>query len=278
VAAFSVAVLPNSGHLAFENGTNMITLLVGRGLIGTVVLTILMFLTRSQFKLSQMNLIRSVISGCASIGFVFCVYSAILHIDIGIATLILYLYPIAIAVISYFLGKATLSFIQIVSIGAVLIGLALLVVGGEGSVFVVGILFAFASMLFTVVIVFQVGALTEDMGLMPANFYMTLWSSIILMLAVPFTNGLMMPQNVNALLGVGLNGVFYIFAWLAFFAGVQRIGLVRASVLSSIDPLFAALMALLLFNQTLGGVQWVGFGLVLLSLAVFELNKKQKTP
>ena len=74
---------------------------------------------------------------------------------------------------------------------------------------------------------------------------------------------------------MALNGVFNIGAWVFFFAGMQRIGATRASMLTSVDPIFSAILAYLLFNQFFSASQWVGFFLVIISLFCFEYFKKK---
>ena len=74
---------------------------------------------------------------------------------------------------------------------------------------------------------------------------------------------------------MALNGVFNIGAWVFFFAGMQRIGATRASMLTSVDPIFSAILAYLLFNQFFSAPQWVGFFLVIISLFCFEYFKKK---
>jgi drug/metabolite transporter (DMT)-like permease len=56
---------------------------------------------------------------------------------------------------------------------------------------------------------------------------------------------------------------------------MQRIGATRASMLTSIDPVFAAIIAFLLFNQFFSPVQWFGFFLVILAIFSFEYFKQK---
>ena len=44
----------------------------------------------------------------------------------------------------------------------------------------------------------------------------------------------------------------------------------RASFLASVEPLFAALLAMMLLGQFLSPTEWIGFFIVLLSIFMFE--------
>ena len=60
-------------------------------------------------------------------------------------------------------------------------------------------------------------------------------------------------------------------AWVAFFSGARILGATRASMLALLEPPTAALVAWLIFGETLSALQWVGFATVLLSLLMFEI-------
>ena len=57
-----------------------------------------------------------------------------------------------------------------------------------------------------------------------------------------------------------------------FFKGATIIGATRSSMLSSVEPLFAALLAIILLNQLLSVTEWTGFFIVLTAIYTFERN------
>ena len=48
------------------------------------------------------------------------------------------------------------------------------------------------------------------------------------------------------------------------------IGATRASLLACVEPLFAALLAMILLGQFLSPAEWIGFFIVLLSIFMIE--------
>ena len=78
------------------------------------------------------------------------------------------------------------------------------------------------------------------------------------------------PQSVfgwSALIG---NGIAFCVAWVGFFAGARILGATRASMLSLVEPVGAAIGAYLLFDETYTLPQWFGFFVVLAALYQFE--------
>lgn len=55
-----------------------------------------------------------------------------------------------------------------------------------------------------------------------------------------------------------------------FFAGMARVGATTASILSTAEPVVTMLLALVVFGETLGGVQLLGAGLVLSGVVVLQ--------
>jgi drug/metabolite transporter (DMT)-like permease len=51
---------------------------------------------------------------------------------------------------------------------------------------------------------------------------------------------------------------------------------VRASVLSSVEPLFSILLAAVVLDQQLRGEQWVGALIIVGALALFEASGRQE--
>ena len=273
VSSLSVAILPNSAKMVFEDGTGAMFLLMGRGLVGVVLLTALLVLMRSSFVLPRRLWGLSAWSGVLGLGFVATLYLSINYIDIGQTILILYLYPVVIALISHFRGTARLNTKQWLAILSVVLGMALLFQSGKGAVSPLGIALSLMAMSCTVAIVFVSGHLTDEIGAGPTNFYMNLWSVLLLLALYPFVDGWAAPETGSGWTALGFNGFCYVLVWVTFFAGAKRIGLMRASLLTSVDPLFAALIALFLFGEVLLLPQWIGFGVVLLALFFFEYTK-----
>ena len=55
-----------------------------------------------------------------------------------------------------------------------------------------------------------------------------------------------------------------------FFAAIPPIGLVRATMITVAEPVFAILLAMVLFGERLSAVQWFGVVAVVVGLLLLE--------
>lgn len=70
------------------------------------------------------------------------------------------------------------------------------------------------------------------------------------------------------LIGIGIVSTF--IAVLAFYAGAHRIGAARASIVSTVEPIWTIVLASLLFAESLAPLQLVGGAMILLGVVVAQ--------
>ena len=110
----------------------------------------------------------------------------------------------------------------------------------------------------------------------PANFYMTLWSSLYLLGVIilgPLAGWAIEVDLLGSIRGwiaiVGA-GVTTTTGYILFFVAAQIIGITRAAIWTITEPIFAIFIAILLSGEWLAPLQWVGVALVIGSLFRFE--------
>ena len=95
----------------------------------------------------------------------------------------------------------------------------------------------------------------------------TYWLSA-LVLAQPVLPAQIAPGAWFGLLGIGIVSTF--IAVLAFYGGAHRIGAARASLVSTVEPIWTIALASLLFGESLGLPQLAGGALILLGVALSQ--------
>ena len=121
--------------------------------------------------------------------------------------------------------------------------------------------------------------LTDSLGSALVNLQTNMWSVAILSLAVllPLGQDITLPQTTTGWIAILSNGTFYMLGFWLFFEGCRIIGVTRASILTLVDPLFAAIIAILFLGQFLTFFEWIGFAITLGALVVFESQKSRET-
>ena len=115
----------------------------------------------------------------------------------------------------------------------------------------------------------------------PAATLMTSATAAVFAILVLATGGSISPVDVPegtwfAVLGLGL--VATAIAIQAFYAGVKRVGGARASLVSTIEPVYTVFFALILFGESLTPIQWLGGGLVIGAVLLAETGRGDGMP
>jgi drug/metabolite transporter (DMT)-like permease len=114
----------------------------------------------------------------------------------------------------------------------------------------------------------------------PAAALMTTATALVYALLLLGSGGSVSPQAVPAgtwpaILGLGL--VATAIAIQSFYAGVKRVGGARASLISTVEPVYTVVLAMLLFGERLTPVQLVGGGLVIGAVILAETGRRGTT-
>jgi len=270
LSGLGVVFLPTTAKFAYLDGSNVITVAFARGVIAVVLLMLVALAMHQSLKLPRALLRPSLIAGIAQVVFVYGVYAAITSINISLALLILYIYPIVLAIHQHRLGTIKVRTAQWLCALIAVSGLMLILGVRFEEINLVGVCLALMAMLATVVITITNVRVTATMGSLASNFYMSVWSLLIFSAVLLLVGDVAEPQTSSGWLALAGNGIAYCIAWVAFFAGARILGATRASMLSLVEPPAAALGAWFLFGETYSPLQWCGFFVVLAAIFMFE--------
>lgn len=103
-----VVFLPTTAKLAYESGSDVLTVAFSRGIIAVVILFSAAIIVKQSLRLPRDLLVHSIVVGIAGALFVYGIFGAIVSINISLAILILYLYPMALAVYEHLAGSTLL--------------------------------------------------------------------------------------------------------------------------------------------------------------------------
>jgi drug/metabolite transporter (DMT)-like permease len=271
LSGVGVIFLPTTAKLAYESGSNLITVAFARGVIATLLLLLAVLVIRQSLRLPRALLRPSLIAGIGGAIFVYGIYGAINTINISLAVLILYLYPIVLAIYEHLTGSIRVRKAQWFWGLAACCGLALILGARLDQTSLVGVALAMLAMLASVLITVTNVKVAASVGSLVSNLYMSLWGMLIFSLVLLLAGEFQPPRDPTGWMALLGNGTAYCVAWVAFFSGARILGATRASMLTLVEPPTAALVAWLVFEETFNALQWVGFATVLVSLLMFEI-------
>ena len=273
VSSMCFAFVPNSAKIAMEEGSSLFFLIASRYAIGACFLLPVFFITRTSFRVPTRLIWRVVAAGFLALCLIAATYHAVNFLDVGLVLLILYSFPLGVALISHLRGKERISQNQWICMTMVMVGLVIMIFDGQTKINLYGLAVSFFGLFCFVFFILQSNALAEDIGSSSLNFYLSISGLALLaflFLLSPQSMSLAMPASAKGVMAIFSNGFFYILSWVLFFEGSRIIGATRASLMACAEPLFAALLAMFFLGQILSIVEWIGFFTVLVSVYLFE--------
>ncbi len=269
-SATGVIFLPTTARFALQSGSDVLSVAFARGIVATLILFVVVLGLKLSLRLPRRLLLPSLVVGIAAALFVYGMYRAILTINISLALLILFLYPLVIATWEHVSGSTRIQPLQWIW-GLVACSGLLLILGVKlDQVSLIGVAMALMAMFATVVITLVNTRITAATGSLLANLYMSLWTLLLFGAAILAFGEFKPPQTTLGWSGMLGNGVAYCVSWVAFFAGAGILGATRASMITLFEPVLAALFAWIIFNENFTPLQWAGFAVVLAALYRFE--------
>ncbi|MGD2171430.1 MAG: DMT family transporter [Gammaproteobacteria bacterium] len=275
LSGIGVACLPTTARLAYESGSDAYTVAFVRGVLATMILAALVPLTGRRLHLPRALLRPSLVAGVAGALFVYGIYLAIRTTHISLVLLIVYLFPITLALYEHCRGTLRLKPAQWVWGTLACLGMAFILGLRFEQIDSAGIALAILAMVSVIVITLVNFEVTQTTGSLVSNFYMTLWGTIIFGIVLFALGDFRAPQTALGYISLAGNGIAYCVTWVAFFAGAKILGASRASMISLSEPALAALFAWVVFGENYTLAQWCGFALVLASIILFEKRAQQ---
>ena len=273
VSSICFAFVPNSAKIAMEEGSSLFFLIASRYAIGACFLLPVFFVKRASFRVPTRLIWRVVVAGFLALCLIVATYHAVNFLDVGLVLLILYSFPLGVALISHLRGKERISQKQWICMTMVMVGLVIMIFDGQTKINLYGLAVSFFGLFCFIFFILQSNALAEDIGSSSLNFYLSISGLALLaflFLLFPQSMSVAMPASDKGVMAIFSNGFFYILSWVLFFKGSRIIGATRASLMACSEPLFAALLAMFFLGQILSVVEWIGFFTVLVSVYLFE--------
>ncbi len=269
IAAASYGLNPLFALPLYEAGVGVDSVLFYRYLLAVVMMGALMLVRRQSFALARRDILPLVVLGLLFSFSSLLLFQSYKYMDAGIASTILFLYPVVVAVIMTvgFHEKASLATVLSILLSSV--GILLLCRSADGTTLnPVGIaLVLLSSLCYAVYIVGVNRSSLRTMSAERLTFYSLLIGTSVYVVRLHGCVYLqLLPSSPMWGCAVGLALFPTIVSLVALAGAIHRIGSTPAAILGALEPVTALIIGVAVFSEALT-VRIIG-GVVLILVAV----------
>ena len=216
-------------------------------------------------------------------GFLFAVssltyYASFKYMDAGLASTLLFLYPLEVSVLMAVFFKERIKLWTIISIAVSMSGVALLYRGGDGvALSTAGLALVFASSLSYAIYMVLANRVNLQMGSVKMTFYAICFCLVFLLLySVTLGSGLppFFTQASSWGWGFMLGFVPTVLSLIFMVKAVKIIGSTPTAILGALEPVTAVAIGVLVFGEILTGRLVAGIILILGSVLLIVVKRK----
>jgi drug/metabolite transporter (DMT)-like permease len=196
----------------------------------------------------------------------YCFYTALDLLPVALTMVIIYTYPLLLGLAAAALGEERMTPALAIGLAAAFAGLVLVFnVSGEGFNWA-GAGYALGSCLGWGTLTFLNARLIKGRDARPVTLHMQAVAAAMYGVVCLVAGGATLPATAEGWTGFVALPVFYSIAVVAFFAGLARIGAVRAGFFMNFEPVSSITLAVVVLGQALTWLQAVGAALVIAAL------------
>ncbi len=277
LAAVSYGTNPLGALPLYEEGVNTSSVLFYRFTLASIMLGIMLLVERKSFALNKHEL--KVIS---ALGMLFAVssityYQSFHFVEAGIASTILFVYPVMVAVIMACFFHERVTPATAISMLLSLMGIGLLYQGDANISFsIAGFVLVILSALSYAIYIVVVNQSHIQMSPAKLTFYVLLFCMLSL-LVYSFTSpelALQMPPSPRAwLYACWLGLVPTVISLILMTIAVHEVGATPTAIMGALEPLTAVAIGIMLFSESLTLRLAIGIITILVAVFIIVLGK-----
>ena len=267
----------------YSAGMSVDTVLFYRYSLAVIVLGIMMKFQKQSFAIKRVDVLPLCIMGLLfafSSLFLFMSYN---YMDAGIASTILFVYPVLVAIIMAVVFKEKVSPITMFSIALAFVGISMLCKSPGGQTLsLVGITFVFLSSLsYAIYIVGVNRSSLKDMPIAKLTFYVLLFGLSVYVVRLQFCTELqVIPTPMLWINAVSLAVFHTVISLVTMTKAIHYIGSTPTAILGALEPVTALFFGVLVFGEQLTPRIILGILMVITAVTLIiggkSLLKKRK--
>ena len=278
LAAMGYATLPILNKVGYQLNMTMDILLTLRFFIATIILFVIMIVTRKHnLTLVKGQLPRLIVQGLLFFGCAYCYTSAVKYLAASITSILLYAYPAMVVMIMTLFFHEKIDIRKITALILSFLG-CLMVINIFNDHFQfnwIGIAFGLGAALLYALYNINGQYLTAKLEPMAISAFVMLVCSIATAIVYPPTNLVISNLGVSSwLVGLGTAVLCSVIPTIFYLKGISVLGASRSAIVSTIEPAFTILLAGVILGEILTITQLFGGLLIIAGVLILQIKKQ----
>lgn len=269
IAAATYGLNPLFALPLYAHGLNPDSVLFFRYLCAIPIVGLMAVLRGHSLKIEKRDIIPLALMGIITALSSLTLFISYNYMNAGIASTILFVYPVLVALLMAVIYRERLSAITLVCMIVALAGIVLLAKAPEGSsVSLIGVLLAFLSGLtYAIYIVAANRKQFKKLPTLKMLFYVLLFGTLVFVVRLMGSTTFTPPTSV---MDWGCVIALAVFPTALSFGGttmaIHYIGSTPTAILGALEPLTAVAVSIAVFGESVTGREWIGMAMIILAV------------
>ena len=277
LAAVFYGTNPLGALKLYEQGMTTSSVLFCRFGMAWIIVSIILLFKKESLKVNKREFITLTALGLLFIASSMTLYSSFKYIAAGVASTLLFTYPIMTAVIMALLFKERITFKTVAAIVLSLVGVILLYWSDDGGTLnLTGVILVLVSALTYAIYIIVVNRCPLEMSSFKINFYVIGYCTLgMAVFALLSGNPIQIPQNATSwFYAIWLAVVPATLSLVLMVYASKYVGATPTAILGALEPLTAVLIGIFIFNESFGLHLAIGIALILSAVIITAYSPK----
>lgn len=278
VAAVAYGTNPLGALSLYDMGVNTSSVLFYRYLLAVVMLAAVMIFRRESFRISARHLGALAVMGALFAVSSLSLFESFRYMDAGIASTLLFVYPVMVAVIMAVFFHEKITFVTIVAVILATVGIFMLYRGdGNASLDAFGVMLVMLSSLTYALYIIAVNKSVPGISSMKTTFYVLLFGvAVIAIHSMSGYGGKLQMLDTLPMWGYALMLALLptVLSLVLMAISIRCIGSTPAALLGALEPVTAVVIGVFVFDERVTLRLAAGMFLVLLAV-ILTISARQ---
>ena len=277
IAAATFGLNPAFAVPMMREGMDVVSILFYRYMLSVPLMLLVLAIKRQNVILGKKCILCALGAGVLMSMSSVTLFESYKYLSVGVASGLIFIYPLFVALIMVAFFREKMNVVTAVGILCAILGVFMICFPGGGIVvswFGVGIV-TMSALFYALYIVFVNRDPMRSANTLALRLWVLISGAIVTGICVAASGHLDTPAHTSGWMNLWMLALLpTLLSLLCTNMAIDRIGPTPTAVLGVFEPVTAVLLGMVMFNEMLTMVQWVGLAIILASVSAIMLRKE----